>query len=49
MEHKNIGQYISSNVPSLKEFCEDYTDLQRGVSSLKALSAAMLLIQKCAS
>ncbi|CAA6658829.1 unnamed protein product [Spirodela intermedia] len=45
-EHVNIGQYIASNVPSLKQFCESSTNIQKGTSALKALSAVMLLIQR---
>ncbi|KAM0016287.1 putative amidase [Helianthus debilis subsp. tardiflorus] len=39
-KHMNIGQYILSNVPSLKYF------LQNGANSLKALSSAMLSLQR---
>ncbi|KAL6911513.1 hypothetical protein ACP4OV_000318 [Aristida adscensionis] len=42
----NISQYICSNVPSLKEFCEPSTKLQEGTSALKALSTVMLLLQR---
>ena len=45
-KHINIGQYIYSNVPSLKEFCEPATKLQEGMSALKALSIVMLLLQR---
>ncbi|KAJ1281111.1 hypothetical protein BS78_04G283200 [Paspalum vaginatum] len=45
-KHINIGQYICSNVPSLKEFCEPATKLQEGMSALKALSTVMLLLQR---
>ncbi|PNT69605.1 hypothetical protein BRADI_3g58760v3 [Brachypodium distachyon] len=45
-KHINIGQYISSNVPSLKEFCQHATKLQGGISALKALCAVMLLLQR---
>ncbi|GJM86888.1 hypothetical protein PR202_ga02787 [Eleusine coracana subsp. coracana] len=45
-KHINIGQYICSNVPSLKEFCEPATKLQEGVSALKALSTVMMLLQR---
>jgi len=45
-KHINIGQYIYSNVPSLKEFCEPATKLQEGMSALKALSTVMLLLQR---
>ncbi|XP_062221969.1 outer envelope protein 64, mitochondrial-like [Phragmites australis] len=45
-KHINIGQYIRSNVPSLKEFCEPATRLQEGMMALKTLSAVMLLLQR---
>ncbi|CAL4885430.1 unnamed protein product [Urochloa decumbens] len=45
-KHINIGQYLYSNVPSLKEFCEPATKLQEGMSALKALSTVMLLLQR---
>ncbi|VAI49695.1 unnamed protein product [Triticum turgidum subsp. durum] len=45
-KHINIGQYICSNVPSLKEFCEPSTKLQEGKSALKALCTVMLLLQR---
>ncbi|KAK3155321.1 hypothetical protein QOZ80_2BG0201730 [Eleusine coracana subsp. coracana] len=45
-KHINIGQYICSNIPSLKEFCEPATKLQEGVSALKALSTVMMLLQR---
>jgi hypothetical protein len=47
-KHINIGQYLYSNVPSLKEFCEPATKLQEGMSALKALSTVMLLLQRFA-
>ncbi|KAF8729884.1 hypothetical protein HU200_017345 [Digitaria exilis] len=46
LKHINIGQYLYSNVPSLKEFCEPATTLQEGVSALKAVSTVMLLLQR---
>ncbi|CAM0944083.1 unnamed protein product [Alopecurus aequalis] len=45
-KHINIGQYIISNVPTLKEFCEPSTKLQEGNSALKALCTVMLLLQR---
>ncbi|XP_066320707.1 outer envelope protein 64, mitochondrial-like [Miscanthus floridulus] len=45
-KHINLGQYICSNVPSLKEFCEPATKLQEGTSALKAISTVMLLLQR---
>lgn len=45
-KHMNVGQYIASNVPSLKGFREQSTSLQNGISTLKALSAAMLSLQR---
>lgn len=42
----NFGKYIGSNVPSLKEFRDTSTNLQKGTFSLKALSSAMLLLQR---
>ncbi|XP_078429665.1 translocon at the outer membrane of chloroplasts 64-V [Wolffia australiana] len=45
-EHVNIGQYIASNVPSLKAFFEPSSNMQKGISALKAISAAMLQLQK---
>lgn len=45
-KHINIGQYIYSNVPSLKEFCEPATKLEEGTSALKAISTVMLLLQR---
>lgn len=46
-KHINFGQHIASNVPSLKIFCEQSTNLQNGISTLKALSSAMLSLQRC--
>ncbi|KAH6767001.1 translocon at the outer membrane of chloroplasts 64-V [Perilla frutescens var. hirtella] len=45
-KHINFGQYIASHVPSLKSFSEESTDLRNGISTLKALSSAMLLLQR---
>ncbi|XP_024019873.1 outer envelope protein 64, mitochondrial [Morus notabilis] len=45
-KHMNFGKYIGSNVPSLKEFRDTSTNLQKGTFSLKALSSAMLLLQR---
>ncbi|XP_030539137.1 outer envelope protein 64, mitochondrial isoform X3 [Rhodamnia argentea] len=46
-KHINFGQHIASNVPSLKVFCGQSTNLQNGISTLKALSSAMLSLQRC--
>ncbi|KAF6148734.1 hypothetical protein GIB67_019342 [Kingdonia uniflora] len=46
LKHVSIGQYIASNVPSLKEFEETSTNLQYGTSTLKALSNVMILLQR---
>lgn len=43
--HINIGQYIASNVASLKNFSEPNKRLQHGSSVLKALSTAMVSLQ----
>ncbi|KAG8072443.1 hypothetical protein GUJ93_ZPchr0006g44176 [Zizania palustris] len=45
-KHINIGQYINSHVPSLKDFCEPTTGMQEGMSALKAVSTVMLLLQR---
>ncbi|XP_052192979.1 outer envelope protein 64, mitochondrial isoform X2 [Diospyros lotus] len=45
-KHLNFGHYIASNVPSLKAFHEDSTNPQNGISTLKALSSVMLLLQR---
>ncbi|WOL13778.1 outer envelope protein 64, mitochondrial [Canna indica] len=47
MKHMNIGQYIMTNVLSLKEFVEPSTKKQLCTSTLKAISSAMLLLQRC--
>uniref|UniRef100_A0A2P2KKF5 Amidase domain-containing protein n=1 Tax=Rhizophora mucronata TaxID=61149 RepID=A0A2P2KKF5_RHIMU len=45
-KHMNIGQYITSSVPSLKAFCEQNENLQNGSSTLKALSSVMISLQR---
>ncbi|XP_068641600.1 outer envelope protein 64, mitochondrial [Aristolochia californica] len=45
-KHMNISQYIASNIPSLKGFHEGSGNMQQGISSLKALSSVMLLLQR---
>ncbi|KAK9073956.1 hypothetical protein SSX86_006550 [Deinandra increscens subsp. villosa] len=45
-KHMNIGQYILSNVPSLKYFNKQTSNPQNGADTLKALSSAMLLLQR---
>ncbi|CAK9174032.1 unnamed protein product [Ilex paraguariensis] len=45
-KHISFGQYIASNVPSLKSFGEESTNLRNGTSSLKALSSVMFLLQR---
>ncbi|XP_042014026.1 outer envelope protein 64, mitochondrial-like [Salvia splendens] len=45
-KHINFGQYIASHVPSLKIFSEDSEGLQNGISTLRALSSVMLLLQR---
>ncbi|KAI4342282.1 hypothetical protein MLD38_026924 [Melastoma candidum] len=45
-KHMNIGKRIASNVPSLKAFYEDSTNLKNGISSLKTLSSVMLTLQR---
>ncbi|CAI9104037.1 OLC1v1002645C3 [Oldenlandia corymbosa var. corymbosa] len=42
----NFGQYISSNVPSLKTFCEETGIQHNSVSILKSLSSVMLLLHR---
>nr|XP_016456292.1 PREDICTED: outer envelope protein 64, mitochondrial-like isoform X2 [Nicotiana tabacum] len=44
-KHLNLGQYIASNVPSLKGFREDSANQQNGMSTLTALSSVMFLLQ----
>lgn len=48
-KHINFGQHVASNVPSLKDFREQSTNLRNGISTLKALSSAMLSLQRCFS
>ncbi|KAM3694528.1 hypothetical protein ACJW30_07G064200 [Castanea mollissima] len=45
-KHTNFGQYIGSNVPSLKQFQELSSNLQNGTSTLKALSSVMVSLQR---
>ncbi|KAK9989088.1 hypothetical protein SO802_029327 [Lithocarpus litseifolius] len=45
-KHTNFGQYIGSNVPSLKQFQEPSSNLQNGTSTLKALSSVMVSLQR---
>lgn len=45
-QHINFGQHISLNVPSLKGFLDQSTNLQNGISNLKALSSAMVSLQR---
>ncbi|KHG21461.1 Amidase 1 -like protein [Gossypium arboreum] len=41
----NFSQYVASNVPSLKAFGQNSTNLQYGISALKALSSVMVSLQ----
>lgn len=45
-KHVNFSQFIASNVPSLKGFCQHSTNLQNGISALQALSSAMVSLQR---
>ncbi|KAA3482544.1 outer envelope protein 64, mitochondrial-like [Gossypium australe] len=45
-KHVNFCQFIASNVPSLKGFCQHSTNLQNGISALQALSSAMVSLQR---
>ncbi|KAF0933068.1 hypothetical protein E2562_013814 [Oryza meyeriana var. granulata] len=45
-KHINVCQYISSHVPSLKDFCEPTMKMLEGMSAFKALSTVMLLLQR---
>ncbi|KAH7575593.1 hypothetical protein ACOSP7_004658 [Xanthoceras sorbifolium] len=45
-KHINFSQHIASNVPSLKGFCEESTNLEHGTSILKALSSVMVSLQR---
>lgn len=45
-EHMNIGQYIASNVPSLKGLRAQSTSPENGTATLKALSSIMLSLQR---
>ncbi|XVF67217.1 hypothetical protein PTKIN_Ptkin10aG0102300 [Pterospermum kingtungense] len=44
--HIKFAEYIASNVPSLKGFCQHSTNLQNGISTLKALSSVMVSLQR---
>ncbi|KAK8636561.1 hypothetical protein V6N13_124306 [Hibiscus sabdariffa] len=44
-QHINFSEYIASNVPSLKAFHQNSTNLQNGMSTLKALSSVMVSMQ----
>ncbi|TYH94073.1 hypothetical protein ES332_A12G015900v1 [Gossypium tomentosum] len=44
-QHINFSQYVASNVPSLKAFGQNSTNLQYGISALKALSSVMVSLQ----
>ncbi|KAJ7968214.1 outer envelope protein 64, mitochondrial [Quillaja saponaria] len=46
LKHMNLGQYISSKVPSLKVFCEQSANHQNGASILKVPSSVMFLLQR---
>ncbi|XP_022141957.1 outer envelope protein 64, mitochondrial [Momordica charantia] len=46
-KHMNFGQYLASNVASLKGFNKQSPNLQNGISILKALSSVMILLQRC--
>ncbi|KAK9286325.1 hypothetical protein L1049_014716 [Liquidambar formosana] len=45
-KHMNFGEYIASNVSSLKGFREQSTNLKNGISTLKALSSVMVSLQR---
>lgn len=45
-KHLNLGQYIASSIPSLKGFIEQSTIQQNGMSTLRALSSVMFLLQR---
>ncbi|XP_054777787.1 outer envelope protein 64, mitochondrial isoform X1 [Prosopis cineraria] len=44
-KHMNLCQYIASNVPSLRGYCEHPTHPQNGAFLLKALSSVMFSLQ----
>ncbi|CAL9087628.1 outer envelope protein 64, mitochondrial-like [Musa acuminata AAA Group] len=46
LKHMNISQYIATNVLSLKEFVKPSTKMQHGNSTLRAISSAMVLLQR---
>ncbi|GAB4853318.1 hypothetical protein Ancab_017497 [Ancistrocladus abbreviatus] len=45
-KHMNLGQYIASNVPSLRRFCKQPTNGKNGTATLKALSSVMVLLER---
>lgn len=45
-KHVNIGQHIAANVPSLKGLSETPNNWHHGISTLKALSNTMILLQR---
>ncbi|KAF5731934.1 outer envelope protein 64 mitochondrial [Tripterygium wilfordii] len=45
-QHMNFGQYIASNIPSLKGFHEPAASMQNGTSALRALSSVMDSLQR---
>ncbi|GMJ12920.1 ARABIDOPSIS THALIANA TRANSLOCON AT THE OUTER MEMBRANE OF CHLOROPLASTS 64-V, outer membrane 64 [Hibiscus trionum] len=45
-KHVNFSQFVASNVPSLKGFCQHSTNLQNGISALVALSSVMVSLQR---
>ncbi|XVE66560.1 hypothetical protein DITRI_Ditri08aG0088200 [Diplodiscus trichospermus] len=45
-KHINFAQHIASNVPSLKGFCQHSTNMQNGISTLKALASVMVSLQR---
>ncbi|GAV65354.1 TPR_1 domain-containing protein/Amidase domain-containing protein/TPR_11 domain-containing protein, partial [Cephalotus follicularis] len=45
-KHMSVSQYITSNVPTLKGFSEQFTNMQNGTSTLKALSTVMVTLQR---
>ncbi|CAN0874961.1 Outer envelope protein 64, mitochondrial [Linum grandiflorum] len=47
LKHMNFGQHIASQLPSLRSFSEQSTNLQNGMSTLRALSSAMNMLLRC--
>ncbi|KAJ4716892.1 outer envelope protein 64, mitochondrial [Melia azedarach] len=45
-KHMNFGQYIASNVSSLKGFSDESTNLEKGTAALGALSSVMVSLQR---